>query len=119
METIKKANMGLSFLMELAMWLAFGYLGFHGFGGVTGWLIGLGLPILTILIWSRWAAPKSKKRLKQPGLIKLKTVLFYLAGIALLTVNKNTWAIIFFALATINLLLEYHFDTRHHRQKNT
>jgi hypothetical protein len=111
MNNLKLANMGLSFSVEVAMWLAYGYWGFHQFSGPAGWLVGLGLPAISLAIWSVWAAPKSKSRLKQPKLVVLKLVLFALAGLALLAAGQQLWAGIFAAFALLNQILEYYFDS--------
>jgi hypothetical protein len=111
MNNVKIANMGLSFFVEVAMWSAFTYWGFHHSSTAAKWLLGIGTPALTIVVWAIWAAPKAEKRLKQPGLILLKLTLFILAGLALISAGKSGWALIFLAFAAANQALEYYFDT--------
>lgn len=104
--------MGLSFVMEVAMWLGFGYWGFQYDNPSIKWLLGLGTPVITLVVWGYWAAPKSEKRLKQPKLVALKLALFLLATVALIATGKNSWAVTFLIFAILNQSLEFYFDTR-------
>jgi hypothetical protein len=115
MDKLKAANMVLSFIIEVVILLAFGYWGFREFHGFAAWLFGLGVPAAAIIIWGIWAAPKSNKRLKQPGLVILKLVLFGLAGLALLAAGQTVWALILWALAILNQAAEYYTDIHHRR----
>ncbi|MBX4201585.1 YrdB family protein [Candidatus Saccharibacteria bacterium] len=113
MKNIRIANMGLSFLVEVAMWFAFGYWGFSFDNTALSWLLGIGVPLVTVVLWAIWAAPKSKTRLKQPKLLVFKMALFLLATAGLLQAGKATWAIVFFVSAIVNQALEYSTDNSH------
>ena len=112
MKNIEIANMGLSFGVEVAMWFAFGYWGFSFDSTALSWLLGIGVPLMTVVLWAIWAAPKSKTRLTQPRLVIFKMTLFVLAAVALLQTGKTNLAVTFLVLAILNQALEYYFGTR-------
>jgi hypothetical protein len=77
-------NAPLAFLLELAMLAAYGYWGFHvGHAFALQLALGIGVPVVIVVIWAKWLAPRATKRLKMPWLVLVKAVLFGLAAYAL------------------------------------
>jgi hypothetical protein len=108
MEVFKSLNLALSFLLELAMLVAFGYWGFNtGDSTLLHWILGLGIPIVAIIIWSIFNAPMSKRRLPRIPRTILEVVMFSLGALALAAAGQTTWAIIFAVLIVINQILLY------------
>ena len=57
---IKNVNLALVFFLELAVLVALGYWGFSvGQGVLAKFGIGLGLPVVAIIVWGLLGAPKS------------------------------------------------------------
>ena len=113
---LKIANMGLAFIAEITMWVAFGYWGYQLTESPLKWIYGIGIATMVIVAWGIWAAPKSKKRLQQPGLIVFKMILFILATLALIHADQTNLAIILLVASVVNQAIEYYTDT--HPQKN-
>lgn len=98
MNVAKALNLGLAFVLEMAMLFAFIYWGNHTHHLLLGILAG----IAAVGIWAVFAAPKSSRRLKQPGLVILKSVLFIFAAIAFIAADCVSWALIFAVACFLN-----------------
>jgi len=105
MRSLRRANLLLAFLVELGMLVAFCYAGWS----VTHvlWVrivLAIALPVLAIVLWANWAAPKAgKRRLKMPMLLWFKLGIFAAATGALWGVGEAFIGSIFGVLAVINL----------------
>ena len=107
-ETLKNTNLGLSFFLELAMLAGFGYWGFHGDKSVwMKWVLGIGLPLVVIVVWGLWFAPQAEHRLNATSGITLSMILFLLAAIALFDAQQPVLAIIFAVLIIVNGALTF------------
>ena len=73
---MKLFNDLLALTVEIAMLVGLGRAGFEyaEAAGYPSWT-GMILPVLVIIIWGLWAAPKAKRRLKIPWLTVLKMFL--------------------------------------------
>ena len=102
-EILKGLNTGLAFLLELAMLVAFRYWGFHGEKSIlVKWLMGLGLPIVAVIVWGIFLAPQSTFRLRTIPDNLLSLLLFLLAATALLETGHVILAITFASIAVLN-----------------
>ncbi|WP_323377620.1 YrdB family protein [Streptomyces sp. RB17] len=65
----------MAFLLELA---ALGFLGWWGFGagheGVLRILLGLGTPLLAVVVWALFAAPRARWRPRLPLVLVVKAL---------------------------------------------
>jgi hypothetical protein len=105
-ETLKLINAGFAFLLELAMLAAFGYWGFHGEKSLlTKWLLGIGLPVLTAVIWGIFLAPRAANRLGNISGNLLSLTLFLCGAAALYYTGHPLLAIIFAVTAIVNRIL--------------
>jgi hypothetical protein len=92
MEIIKAINLGLAFLLELILLVAVGYFGFTLHAPLyIKLLVGLGAPVLVGIVWGLFAAPKSERRLHQPGLTVLKLGLFGVGAVGGNTLLLMIW----------------------------
>jgi hypothetical protein len=111
---LKAINLGVAFLLELAMLVMFGTWGFQA-STETIFRVGLGIgtPLLAIIIWSIFLAPRSERRLKGISYLVLKSLLFGVAAIAFVAAGQGTLALIFVVVAIINqgLLLAWKQET--------
>ncbi len=102
----KGGNLALAFFLELGTLVAWGYWGFTT--GSNLWMkgvSGLGIPLLLIIIWMCYGAPRARWYLNGPWRLLLKIFFFGSAAVALYLANQPIWAIIFAALFLINTLL--------------
>jgi hypothetical protein len=105
---LKSFNLSLAFFLELAMLAAFAYWGFHsGQSTIIKIGLGIGIPLLTAVIWGLFMAPNSSMRLQGAAYLALKLVLFGLAVAALITTSKDTLGIVLGVVVVINTILLY------------
>ena len=103
---LQSINLGVAFLLELCMLGALAYWGFRTSDNLlVQLLLGLGTPLLAIVIWARFMAPKSKSRLTGVAYLLVKLILFGAATFGLVTVGQTTLAIIFAVATVINQIL--------------
>lgn len=103
---IKNTNLALAFLLELAMLAAYGYWGFQtGDGTFVKIVLGIGVPIVVIILWGLFEAPRAYRPLPQPWHFILKVVLFGISVVALFAAGRTDLALVFAALLIINALL--------------
>ena len=106
--TMKNANLALSFFIELASLASFGYFGFViGPNTFLKWILGIGLPVLGIVVWAFLGAPNSATRLQGLWLLLLEIVFFGLGALALYISNQHILGIVFALIIVINLVLVY------------
>lgn len=105
-DALKVANLAAAFILELC---ALGALAYWGFNATDDMLIrlilGVGAPLIMIVIWGIYLAPRSSRRLKEPALSVVKLIVFGLAGAALAAAGQTTAAAVFLAAAVVNLVL--------------
>jgi hypothetical protein len=84
MEVLKAANLAAAFLLEICLIGALAYWGFNtGQIWITRIGLGIGVPLVAIVIWGYWMAPNSRRRIKGIPYFGLKLVLFIAAVAAL------------------------------------
>ena len=106
METAKAINSTISFFIEIAMLVALGIGGYHL--GNDKWvqiMLAIALPLIAVVIWGIWAAPKSMRRLSRPSLTIFKLTLFSVTGILLFITGFQLAAIVFAVCSFTNELL--------------
>jgi hypothetical protein len=99
---MKTTFLAFAFLMEIALIAALGYWGFQQ-TDISGlqYVLGIGLPLIAIFLWSYYAAPNSARRLELVQRIIFETVLFEIATALLWQVGKPKMALIFIILVVI------------------
>ncbi len=102
----KRINEAASFVLELGIVAAFAYFGFAWFRDPAArWIVGLGLPALTIVLWGILLAPRSARRLGMgPGLV-LSTLLYLCASAAWMAGGQVVLGAVFLAAGLVNRLL--------------
>ncbi len=103
MAILKGLNATLAFLLELAMIAALGYWGYQSADSVLlKWLLTIGLPVVAIIMWARYFAPNSPRRLAiMPGVL-LSLGLFLLAAVALYSAHQPAAAMVLAVSALVN-----------------
>lgn len=102
---MKELNLGLRFLLELALLGAIGYGGFQLGTGIWRWVFAIGSAILVAMIWGIWVAPHAKTRLDDPWRLGLELLLFVIGVLALWYAQKQSIALLFAGIVMINLFL--------------
>ncbi len=106
MAVLKGLNAALAFFLEQAMIGSFGYWGYQSSDNtLLKWLLAIGLPLVVIVVWAFYFAPKATRRLTiMPGAL-LSLGLFLLAALALYSAGQTTAARVLAALAILNRTL--------------
>jgi Protein of unknown function (DUF2568) len=107
---IKPANLALKFLLELAAFAAFAVWGAHVGSGVFAVVLAVVAPLVAVLLWARFAAPRSAHRLPLPSRIPFELGVFLLAALALLGAGHGAVAAVLGALLALNALGLTAFD---------
>lgn len=96
-------NEGLAFVFEIIALVAISWWGFHiGDNTVDHDLLGIGAPLLAIVLWGLFAAPKSAVRTPMVGVLAVKVVVFGAAACGLWFTGLHMLAVIFAVLVVIN-----------------
>lgn len=104
-------HQALAFSLEIAMVVAIGYWGFQQGGKSTllKYTLMIALPIVVMVLWGIFAAPKSHYRLDIPLRLLFAGALFALTTLSLFKTGNGTQAFIFGSFAFISLLMSYLF----------
>lgn len=112
MNLLKDMNIGLAFILELCGTIALSYWGFTFSGNkITKILLGVGLPLLLIIIWGIWCAPSSEHRLVGISLIVVKCLLFGIIALCIIHRHYAFLGVLFAALVVFNLGVSAYFRT--------
>jgi hypothetical protein len=105
---LKNANLLLAFLLELCVLVALGYWGFQtGQGILVKILLGIGVPVVAIVVWGMFGAPRSDWQLKGVWYLLLKVVFFGAAIAALFAAHQPGWGWAFVGVFMLNNILLY------------
>jgi hypothetical protein len=74
--SVRTANLGLRFLLELALLVGVGWWG----GQAVGWWAAALLPVAAALVWGAFLSPKARWTIPRPARLVLELVLFSLAA---------------------------------------
>jgi hypothetical protein len=98
-------NLSLAFLVELVALGIFAWWGWDT-GGTTlaRWLLAIGLPAVTAVVWGLFAAPTATRGTPAVRWI-VKVLVFGLAGAALWSLGHPLLAVAFVAVVAANLLI--------------
>jgi hypothetical protein len=107
---IKPLNLALKFLLELAAFAAFAIWGAHVGSGVAAVALAVVAPIVAVLLWGRFAAPRSAHRLPLRARAPFELGVFALAALALLASGHAVAAAVFAALVVLNAVGLTAFD---------
>lgn len=106
MVIFRALNLGLAFFLELILLASFGFFGYVvAKDTVWQWPLAITLPTTTSVFWGVFLSPKAARRVAPVMKIVLKVILFALGVVALLATGRITSALVFGALAALNLTL--------------
>jgi quinol-cytochrome oxidoreductase complex cytochrome b subunit len=107
---IKPANLALKFLLELAAFAAFAVWGADIGSGAFAVIPAVAAPLVAVLLWGRFAAPRATRRLPLSRRIPFELGVFLLAALAFLAAGHAVAAAVFAALVALNALGLTAFD---------
>jgi Protein of unknown function (DUF2568) len=107
---IKPANLALKFLLELAAFGAFAVWGADVGSGAFAVILAVVAPLVAVLLWGRFAAPRSTHRLPRSARIPFELGVFLLAALVLLGAGHAAVAAVLGALVALNALGLTAFD---------
>lgn len=103
---IKYGNLALAFMLELCALAALGYWGFRvGDGTLAKVALGIGVPVLTAVVWGVFIAPRATVKTPDPVNLVLRIVVFGLAAASLAAAGQPGWAWVFGVVVVANLAL--------------
>ena len=105
MNVLKTLNLAIRFLLELCMLAAVGYWGFKTQSGVMRIILGIGLPILLIVIWSLFVAPKAVYPLRGIPHVVLSLILLGSGAVALFAGGRAGLGWVYAIVLIVNQVL--------------
>jgi hypothetical protein len=103
MESVRVANLGLRFLLELALLAALAYWGWHEQGVV----LAIVLPLLAAVVWGAFVAPKARFPVSVPVRLAIELTLFGLAVAGLFAAGADVLAIALAAGVAVSDAIHY------------
>jgi hypothetical protein len=103
-DLLKAINLGAKFVVELAAFAALAWWGGTVGHGVMSVLIGIAAPLLAVVLWGLWAAPRAKRRLPLARRVPFELGVFAVAAVAIGTVSVPA-GIVLAAAAAVNAAL--------------
>ena len=106
MSILKTLNLLIRFLLELCMLAAVGYWGFKTQSSLTMKIIlGIGLPLLLIVLWSLFVAPRAVYPLQGISHVVLSLILLGSGAVALFASGQATLAWVYVIVLIVNQVL--------------
>jgi hypothetical protein len=100
---IKNANLALAFFLELGVLVALGYWGLQtGQGTIAKIGLGIGLPVVAVMVWALFGAPKAVWHLNGPWRLILEVVFFGSATLALIAAGLPVLGVAFALVFVLN-----------------
>jgi uncharacterized protein DUF2568 len=103
MESVRIANLGLRFLLELALLAALAYWGWHEQGVALAIL----LPLLAAVVWGAFVAPKARFPVPVPVRLAIELTLFGLAVAGLFAAGADALGFAFAAVVILSGAIHY------------
>jgi hypothetical protein len=102
---LRALSLALKFGLELAAFAAFAFWGTSVGRGVLSVLVAIAAPALAIVLWARFAAPRSERRLPTAPRVAFEVSVFALAVVALAVAGAVPAAIVLAVLVAASTAL--------------
>jgi hypothetical protein len=109
---VRAANDALRFFLELSALAAVAYWGWSEFDGALRWILVVAAPLAVAVVWGRWMAPKSNRRVGDPWRLVIEVVIFGGAALALFDADQSTQAVVMAAATAVHLALTFALGQR-------
>lgn len=104
----------LAFICELALLALLIAVGHGLVDGWAGWLLGVTVTAVTVLIWSRWMAPTSAHRLDDPARMIAQAGLFVASAVLAAAAGLLWWGVGFAVVATATFAMTRRHESAAH-----
>lgn len=104
-------NMSVGFLLEVAMLAAFCYWGFR-LRSPAGFIAGIGVPVLVIVFWGLFMAPRASRRMPWPALPLVALLIFLASAAALLAAHLAVLALLLVLVSVGHTVLSFFLNRR-------
>jgi hypothetical protein len=105
--SVRTANAAVRFVLELCALAAFGYWGFASADGAKAFLLGVGVPVLVVMVWGTFGSPGAPLRAAAPIRLALLGVIYGWAVAALASVGQVVLAVVLGVAVVANTALLY------------
>jgi hypothetical protein len=102
-DALRTANLGLRFLLELAMLAGLAWWGWHEWG----WWAAILLPLALAFVWGSFLSPKARWMLPRPARLVLELAVFAAAAAAYYGAGGVAFAVGFGAVAAVSELVHW------------
>jgi len=114
MSGLRGVVLTVRFLCEIAMLVALAYWGLTAFDGALSYVVGVGAPLVAILIWAHYVAPKARHPVSLPVRLAIEDGLFVATTLALNSVDRLALGLVFLAAALTSSSLNAWMETTEH-----
>lgn len=104
---MKEFSHGLRFLIEIVSLILVIYIGFKHYSGIFKVVIGVLFPIIVIVLWSIFMAPKSQYRLDELQRLFFEILLFGSISGLLFYKNESTMGLSFTLFAIVSTIMDH------------
>jgi cobalamin synthase len=105
MQALKTGNLAVKFVLELVAFAAFAYWGATVGTGVVSVLVAIAASGAAVVLWARFAAPRSSRRLPTALRAPFELCVFGLAAVALAAAAGPVAALVFALAVLVNAVL--------------
>jgi hypothetical protein len=106
LRSVAAVNLGMRFCVELATLASLGYWGASVHGSMAlRTLLAVAAPVVAVVAWSRWLAPRAPIRLNGPAVLTVELSIFAAATWALVTSGMALVGLVYASLAGANAAL--------------
>ncbi len=109
---MRPANDALRFFLELSALAAAAYWGWTEPHGALRWVLVVAAPLAVSVVWGRWMAPRSTKRVGDPWRLIIELLVFGSAVAALARADQPTLAVVLAAATAVHLALTFALGQR-------
>jgi hypothetical protein len=102
---MRAANLALRFVLELAALAGLADWGLHTGSGLARIVLAIAVVVAAAVVWGMWCAPKSTRRLPQPGRTVVEAAVFCAGAAGFAAAGHTTAAVVFAVLAVANWVL--------------
>jgi hypothetical protein len=102
---MRAANLALRFVLELAALAGLADWGLHTGSGLARIVLAIAVVVAAAVVWGMWCAPKSTRRLPQPGRTVVEAAVFCAGAAGFAAAGHVTVAVVFVVLAAVNWVL--------------
>lgn len=103
--------MAVGFLLEVAMVAAFCYAGFR-LAAPARYVVGIGLPIVIIVLWGIFMAPRAARRVPWPALPLIALAVFLVSAALLYAAHQPVMALILALVAVAYTVLNFYLKRK-------